>query len=99
MQTATSNDGTRIAYDRYGSGPAVILVGGALSLTDFLSEETEPVPGHCLKGAEGAPISHEARGHLPRSVPGDSASARPRGKRPRQGPRDAAKSGRPDSNW
>ena len=26
----TSNDGTTIAYDREGSGPAVILVGGAL---------------------------------------------------------------------
>lgn len=26
---ATSADGTRIGYDRYGSGPAVILVGGA----------------------------------------------------------------------
>jgi hypothetical protein len=25
---ATSADGTRIAYDRYGSGPTVILVGG-----------------------------------------------------------------------
>ena len=24
----TSNDGTTIAYDRKGSGPAVILVGG-----------------------------------------------------------------------
>jgi pimeloyl-ACP methyl ester carboxylesterase len=35
MQTVTSNDGTRIAYDRYGSGPAVILVGGALSFRKF----------------------------------------------------------------
>ena len=26
MQTVTSRDGTRIAYDRLGSGPAVILV-------------------------------------------------------------------------
>ena len=25
----TSNDGTTIAYDRKGSGPAVVLVGGA----------------------------------------------------------------------
>ena len=29
--TATSKDGTRIAFDRSGDGPAVILVGGALS--------------------------------------------------------------------
>jgi pimeloyl-ACP methyl ester carboxylesterase len=31
MQTVTSQDGTSIAVDRSGAGPAVILVGGALS--------------------------------------------------------------------
>ena len=31
MQTVTSNDGTTIAFDRSGAGPAIILVGGALS--------------------------------------------------------------------
>lgn len=30
MQTVTSRDGTRIAYDTVGSGPAVIIVHGAL---------------------------------------------------------------------
>jgi pimeloyl-ACP methyl ester carboxylesterase len=35
MQTVTSKDGTRIAYDRYGSGPTLILVGGALSQRSF----------------------------------------------------------------
>jgi len=30
-QTVTSADGTRIAYDKSGSGPPLILVGGALS--------------------------------------------------------------------
>jgi hypothetical protein len=29
MQTVTSRDGTTIAYDRSGTGPALILVGGA----------------------------------------------------------------------
>jgi pimeloyl-ACP methyl ester carboxylesterase len=29
MDTVTSSDGTRIAYDVYGTGPAVVLVGGA----------------------------------------------------------------------
>src|SRR5918996_2353811 len=29
MDRVTSQDGTSIAYDRQGSGPAVILVGGA----------------------------------------------------------------------
>ena len=31
MQTVTSNDGATIAFDRSGAGPAIILVGGALS--------------------------------------------------------------------
>lgn len=31
MNTVTSADGTRIAYERSGEGPALILVGGALS--------------------------------------------------------------------
>lgn len=31
MQTVTSKDGTKIAFDRLGSGPAVILVNGALA--------------------------------------------------------------------
>ena len=30
MQTVTSKDGTTIAFDKSGSGPAVILVDGAL---------------------------------------------------------------------
>jgi pimeloyl-ACP methyl ester carboxylesterase len=30
MDTVTSRDGTGIAFDRFGEGPAVILVGGAL---------------------------------------------------------------------
>src|SRR5918994_5297065 len=29
MDKVTSSDGTAIAFDRYGAGPAVILVGGA----------------------------------------------------------------------
>src|SRR6266581_300818 len=31
METVTSKDGTRIAYDKSGSGPAVIIVSGATS--------------------------------------------------------------------
>jgi len=30
MHTVTSRDGTKIAYTRHGSGPSVVLVGGAL---------------------------------------------------------------------
>jgi len=35
MHTATSADGTQIAYDRYGDGPAVILISGALGYRKF----------------------------------------------------------------
>ena len=35
MQAAISKDGSRIAYDRHGSGPTVILVGGALGYRKF----------------------------------------------------------------
>ena len=30
MNTVTSKDGTKIAFDKTGSGPAVILVNGAM---------------------------------------------------------------------
>jgi hypothetical protein len=35
LYTTTSADGTRIAYDRSGAGPAIILVGGAFSYRRF----------------------------------------------------------------
>lgn len=35
MSIVTSKDGTRIAYDRTGEGPAVILVNGALAYRDL----------------------------------------------------------------
>lgn len=35
MHTVTSKDGTRIAYDQTGQGPALILVGGAFSHRKF----------------------------------------------------------------
>jgi len=35
MKTATSADGTRIAYDELGEGPPLILVGGALNTRSF----------------------------------------------------------------
>src|SRR5260221_14076894 len=37
MNTVTSKDGTRIAYDKIGRGPAVILVAGALCSRSFWS--------------------------------------------------------------
>lgn len=38
MEQVTSKDGTRIAFDRAGSGPAVILVNGALGMRSNTSE-------------------------------------------------------------
>ncbi len=35
MQTVISKDGTKIAYDKSGSGPAVILVAGAMGTRSF----------------------------------------------------------------
>ncbi|MEC0373702.1 alpha/beta fold hydrolase [Paenibacillus chibensis] len=35
MNTVTSKDGTKIAYDKIGSGPAIILVAGAFSYRKF----------------------------------------------------------------
>jgi len=37
MNTLTSADGTTIAYDRAGSGPAIVFVAGAFNLRDTLA--------------------------------------------------------------
>jgi pimeloyl-ACP methyl ester carboxylesterase len=38
MSTITSRDGTTIAYERYGAGPPLILVGGALTTRQAATE-------------------------------------------------------------
>jgi pimeloyl-ACP methyl ester carboxylesterase len=50
----TSRDGTSIAYDRQGSGPAVILVGGAL---------VDPATGRAGRW-ENAPLATELADHF-----------------------------------
>lgn len=50
----TSRDGTSIAYDRQGSGPAVILVGGAL---------VDPATGRAGRW-ENAPLATELANHF-----------------------------------
>src|SRR6266536_2535737 len=67
MQTVTSKDGTTIAYDRYGTGPAVILVGGALSYRRFKKMEklSELLSGRCTV------INYDRRGR------GDSGEVTP----------------------
>lgn len=36
MSTVTSSDGTRIAYSKTGSGPALVLVDGALCYRELV---------------------------------------------------------------
>ena len=67
MQTVTSKDGTTIAYERTGSGPTVILVGGALSFRGFskMEELAELLSERCTV------INYDRRGR------GDSTEATP----------------------
>jgi pimeloyl-ACP methyl ester carboxylesterase len=65
MYTVTSADGTRIAYDRYGEGPALILVGGAMGYRKFKKFEqiAMALSEHCTV------INYDRRGR------GDSGEA------------------------
>ena len=67
MFTVTSNDGSRIAYDRCGSGPTVILVGGALGYRKFkkMEELARLLAEHCTV------INYDRRGR------GDSTEVKP----------------------
>ena len=67
MQTVTSKDGSRIAYDRYGSGPAVILIAGALGYRKFKQMEqlATLLAEHCTV------INYDRRGR------GDSTEVEP----------------------
>ncbi len=67
MHTVTSEDGTTIAYDRYGDGPAVILVNGALGYRKFKKFEqlATALSEHCTV------INYDRRGR------GDSSEAGP----------------------
>jgi pimeloyl-ACP methyl ester carboxylesterase len=67
MHTVTSADGTRIAFDRYGDGPAVILVSGAMGYRKFKKFEqiAAALSEHCTV------INYDRRGR------GDSGEAGP----------------------
>ena len=62
---ATSRDGTRIAYDTWGKGPAVIVVGGALSDRSGSSELAQLLATHFTV------YSYDRRGR------GDSTDTKP----------------------
>jgi pimeloyl-ACP methyl ester carboxylesterase len=67
VETVTSKDGTTIAYDRYGSGPPVILVAGALGYRKFkrMEQLAELLAERCTV------INYDRRGR------GDSTEAGP----------------------
>ncbi|MEZ2389511.1 alpha/beta fold hydrolase [bacterium RCC_150] len=64
---ATSKDGTRIGYELYGDGPAVILVGGAMQFRGF-----DPTTGEMARQLAGkgfTVLNYDRRGR------GESAEA------------------------
>ena len=65
MQLVTSQDGTRIAYDKVGKGPAVILVNGALATRAAGAELAQ------ILAPRFTVYSHDRRGR------GDSADTKP----------------------
>jgi len=66
MKTAISKDGTRIAYDVYGEGQPVIMVGGTMNSRIF-----GPAPAAQLLGEHFAVYDYDRRGR------GDSGDNQP----------------------
>jgi hypothetical protein len=59
MHTVQSADGTTIAYDALGAGPALILVGGAQAVAGVLPRarrQTIPGQDHAVDPAALAPV-------------------------------------------
>ncbi|MGH8829249.1 MAG: alpha/beta fold hydrolase [Jiangellaceae bacterium] len=65
MQKATSADGTTIAYDRWGSGPLVVIVGGAFNDRGAWAELAQALADRFTV------VSYDRRGR------GDSGDAQP----------------------
>src|SRR4051812_40315592 len=66
VEKTTSTDGTTIAYDVWGDGPAVVIVGGA-----FNDRNTWADLGQALAGEGLRAVSYDRRGR------GDSGDTRP----------------------
>jgi pimeloyl-ACP methyl ester carboxylesterase len=66
MKTAISKDGTQIAYDVYGGGQPIIMVGGTMNSRVF-----GPAPAAQLLGKDFAVYDYDRRGR------GDSGDNRP----------------------
>lgn len=67
MKTVTSKDGTHIAFDKFGEGPAVILVGGALAVRLVPTDTDLPK----LLASDFTVINYDRRGR------GDSGNTLP----------------------
>ena len=65
-ETATSADGTTIAYERYGAGPVVVLVGGAFCDRGALRDAARAIAQHGFTG-----VTYDRRGR------GDSGDTQP----------------------
>ncbi|HEV2895799.1 MAG TPA: alpha/beta fold hydrolase [Actinomycetota bacterium] len=59
---ATSADGTRIAFDRYGSGPAVIFVAAAMQFRAFAPQTAELAKSLADRGFTVAVYDRRGRG-------------------------------------
>ena len=68
MQTVTSKDGTTIAFDKVGSGPAVILLNGALAYRAFVPSMAQLAE---LLGQHFTVYNYDRRGR------GDSGDTQP----------------------
>ncbi len=68
MQTVTSQDGTTIAFDKVGSGPAVILVNGAMAYRAFVPSMAQLAE---LLGQHFTVYNYDRRGR------GDSGDTQP----------------------
>lgn len=66
MERATSTDGTTIAYDTWGSGPLVVIVGGAFNERHAWAELAQALAAEGFRA-----VSYDRRGR------GDSGDARP----------------------
>lgn len=66
MEKTTSADGTTIAYDVWGSGPLVVIVGGAFNDRTAWAELAQALAAEGLRG-----VSYDRRGR------GESGDARP----------------------
>lgn len=48
MDTVTSKDGTTIAFDKQGAGPALLLVDGAAAPVSVPDVPLRPIAASCL---------------------------------------------------